>query len=177
MEKMIYNNLLNNIKCKYIFKQIFEKLKQKILLDIIKYNTNIQKILDINLNNYKTYKKIEIEIIPIINKKEENKFINIKDEFKSYYHIYFNDDKNEINRDYYTKNDGIKKIKIIIDEEIKSFEGLFDGCNCIEKINFIKFNRIDINNMSFMFFSCKSLKQINLNNFNTNNVKDMKYSN
>ena len=49
MEKMLYNNLINNIKCKYIFKQIFEKLKQKILLDIIKYNKNIQKILDINL--------------------------------------------------------------------------------------------------------------------------------
>ena len=44
-----------------------------------------------------------------------------------------------------------------------------------EKINFIKFNRNDINDMSYMFNGCSSLKEINLNNFNTENVTNMSY--
>ena len=64
-------------------------------------------------------------------------------------------------------------INIILDNEIKSFEKLFDCCKCIEKIKFIKFKRDDINNMSGMFYGCSSLKEFNINNFNTNNVTDM----
>ena len=75
---------------------------------------------------------------------------------------------------YFNKNDNITKINIILDNEIKSFEKLFYGCICIEKIKFIKFKRNDVDNMSDMFFGCSSLKELNLNNFNTNNVIDMK---
>ena len=48
----------------------------------------------------------------------------------------------------------LQKIKIIIDEQITSFKKLFYECVCIEMINFIKFNRKDINNMKLMFFGC-----------------------
>ena len=74
---------------------------------------------------------------------------------------------------YFNKNDNITKINIILDNEIKSFERLFDECKCIEKIKFIRFIRNDINNMSYMFSGCSSLKELKLNNFNTNNVTNM----
>ena len=90
-----------------------------------------------------------------------------------YYHIYFNDNKEEIKRNYFNKNDNVSKIKIIIDYQVKSFEELFYYCECIEYINFKKFYRNNINNMGSMFWECSSLKELNLSNFNTNNVTNM----
>ncbi len=69
--------------------------------------------------------KIEIELIPMARKEAENYFINMKKGYESYYHIYFDNKKKEIKRNYYTKNDNINKIKIIIDEEIASFDDFF----------------------------------------------------
>ena len=42
-------------------------------------------------------------------------------------------------------------IKIIIDCHVESFKELFYDCECIESINFNKFYRNNINNMSGMF--------------------------
>ena len=67
----------------------------------------------------------------------------------------------------------MKKIKIIIDYQVKSFNKLFFKCYCIESINFKKFYRNNIIDMSWMFNGCSSLKELNLTNFNTNNVTDM----
>ena len=92
-----------------------------------------------------------IEIIPHC-KEEKNYFIKIlKEENEIYYHIYFNSDVKEIKRTYFNQDDNITKIKIIIDEEIKSLEYLFIDCIWIEKITFIKFNRKNINNMRNKF--------------------------
>ena len=41
-------------------------------------------------------------------------------------------------------------IKIIINYQVKSFENLFRDCNCIESINFKKFYKNNINNMSYI---------------------------
>ena len=76
---------------------------------------------------------------------------------------------------YIEEEDKVTKIKIIIDYQVKSFKGLFSGCYCIESINFKKFYRNNITDMSWMFHGCSSLKQINFNNFNTNNVTNMSY--
>ena len=57
------------------------------------------------------------------------------------------------------KNEKISKLKIIIDYQIKSFNGLFKYCGCIEYMHFKKFHRNNINNMSDMFFECSSLKE------------------
>ena len=54
-----------------------------------------------------------------------------------YYHIYFNDNKEEIKRNYLNENDNVSKIKIIIDYQVKSFMYLFEDCKCIEYICFI----------------------------------------
>ena len=76
------------------------------------------------------------------------------------------------NKYYIKENDIINNIKIIIDYQVKSFSELFEQCD-IECINFKKFYRGDINNMSAMFYGCSSLNELNLNNFNTNNVTYM----
>ena len=93
-------NKFLNIKSKFVLKKIFDYVHKKISLEIIKYNDNIQKSLNININNYKKFSEIfssiEIEIIPIQNKYDD--FINIKKVDKKYFHIYFNNNKKEIKR-------------------------------------------------------------------------------
>ena len=145
-------------------------------LDIIKYNKNIKERINISIKDYKDYSEIyssiEIEIKPVKNK--YGKFINMNENEK-YYHIYFNDNKEEIKRNYFNENENISKFKIIIDYQVKSFEKLFYDCRCIEYIYFKKFYRNNINNMFGMFSACSSLKELNLSNYNTNNVTNMKF--
>ena len=90
-------------------------------------------------------------------------------------HIYFNNSKIEIKRRYLNKKEKINntKIKIKIDYQVKSFSGLFLGCECIQSIYFKKFYRNNINSMSCMFSNCLSLERINFSQFNSNNVTSM----
>ena len=168
--KSINNCSITKIKSKYILSKIFGNLQEKRSLEILRYNKRLSNKLN---KNIKEYLKLIIEIIP-----EENKygtFINIyHKEDEIYFHIYFNDGKEEINRTYISEDDKVEKIKIIIDYKIKSLWGLFRLCKCIKKINFIK-KRDNIKNMSHLFFLCSSLKEINLSNFNTTNVEYMCY--
>ena len=89
-----------NIKSKYILQKIFNNLLEKKSLDIIKYNKNIKDRINISIKDYKEYSEIyssiEIEIKPVKNK--YGKFININKENEKYYHIYFNDNKEEIKK-------------------------------------------------------------------------------
>ena len=68
-----------NIKNDYFLRELFSILEKKRSLEIIKYNKNIKKRLNININDYKEYSEkyssIEIEIIPKEN--EYGEFINI----------------------------------------------------------------------------------------------------
>ena len=58
--------MFKNIKSIYILDVIFKKfLRGKIYLRIIKHNKKLQKRLNISLDDYKTFKKIEIVLIPI----------------------------------------------------------------------------------------------------------------
>ena len=165
---------IENIKSVYILKRIFANFHKKKLLQIIKYNKKVQNKLNISEKNYKQFNDIEIEITPKIN--EYGIFINILNEKeKSYYHIYFNDGKEEIKKNKFKKCDKIQKIKIIINPRVSSFRKLFENCHCIESINFKKFYSDDITDMSYMFSRCSSLKQFNFSSFNTNNVTDMSY--
>ena len=156
-------------------------------LEIAKYNKRIQNKLNLSVKDYKEYSEtlIEIEIIPVKGKYGE--FIKVDKNDELYYHIYFNDNKEEIKNKYkiYTEDgmikheyyideeDKVTKIKIIIDYQVKSFKELFSWCDCIESINFKKFYRNNITDMSYMFYECSSLKELNLYNFNTNNVIDV----
>ena len=169
---------LNNIKNDYFLLKVFNNLETKKLLNIIKYNKNMMKRINKNIKDYEDYSEkyssIEIEIKPVDN--AFGKFINIINEDKKYFHIFFNNNnENEIQRNYINEDEKIKIIEIIIDSPIKSFESLFIDCNCIKFIHFIKFVRNNIINMSFMFDGCLSLKELNLTNFNTINVTDMNH--
>ena len=84
-----------------IFILIISNLQRSKLLNIIKYNKVFQRKLNIDINDYKDYCEIEIEIIPA--NYEYGKFINIFDKKdKNYFHIYFNNNniKKEIKRTY-----------------------------------------------------------------------------
>ena len=81
-----------------------------------------------NINDFKEYHdRIEIVIIPY--EKKYDKFINILNkEDESYYHIYFNESKEEIQRYNLNAIDKVWKIKIIIDNKVKSLSKLFKSC-------------------------------------------------
>ena len=83
--KIESKNIFENVKSNYILKKLFYNLLKKKSLDIIKYNKNIQKRINISIKDYKEYSEIyssiEIEIKPI--KNEYGKFINIVKEAHS----------------------------------------------------------------------------------------------
>ena len=127
-----------SIRSKYILGKIFDLMPKIKMLNIIRYNQNLKKALNIEIEDYKECGIIEIEI-PSDN--INGKFISIEEENSPYYHIYFNDNENETEKRHISKYDKIHKIKIIIDYQIESLKGLFTNCEEIEKIEFT--NAID----------------------------------
>ena len=171
-ESALPNPIIDNIKSRYILSKIYNNITKKKKLEIIKYNKKIQNRLNLDVKDYKEYCEIEIEIIPT--KDKYGKFININKSVKLFYHIYFNDNKEETKNKYeINEGDKILKIKIIIDYQVKSFKNLFYWCQCIETIYFKRFNRNNIIDMNGLFSWCSSLKELNLTNFNTNKVTNM----
>ena len=125
------NNQLKNVKSHYIIKKFFEYMTERKSLETIRYNKSIQKRINININHYKAYSEkyssIELDIIPM--KGEYGKFINVNENDKKYFHIYFNDNKKkEIENTSLNIGDNVSKISIIIDYQIKSFFKLFYNC-------------------------------------------------
>ena len=171
-EKKDKINLLKIIKSKYVLKLIMDNIKENKLLNVIKYNKNIQDKLEIDINNYKDA-QIQIEIFPI-EIENKNIFINFQKKDEKYFHIYFDNQKEETKKNYFLRKKCPKKIKVIIDYKINSFNGLFKNCGCIVEINFILFKRDNLIDMSEMFYDCYSLGVLNINNFNTSNVINMK---
>ena len=175
LNKIKSKDLFKKLRSDYFLKILFNILLKKKSFDVIKYNKNIKDRINISIKDYKEYSKIyssiEIEIKPVNN--EYDKFININNESEMYYHIYFNNNKEEIKRNCLKENEQIKIIKIIIDYQVKSLKDLFYFCECIESVKFKNFYRNNITNMKNMFFGCSSLKELNLSNFNTQNVTDM----
>ena len=172
----VANNQLRKVKSHYIILKIFEYMTERKSLETIRYNKSIQKRIDININHYKAYfetkTSIELDLIP--RKDDCCKFIDIKEEDKKYFHIYFDDNKKrEVEYILLDFGHNVSKISIIIDYQIKSFSKLFNYLEGVESIKFKKFYRNNITNMDSMFYGCESLKELNLNNFNTNNVTNM----
>ena len=176
-ENLKRNNILMKIRSNYVLKDIFFSLNEKKLLKIILYNKNLLKRLDKNINDYKNqYLKIELEIIPkeYIDTSGHCKIINFIENKESSFHVYFDDKKEEVKRNYITRDENITKIKVIIDSNVKSMHELFKDCTYIKKIDFLKFNRTDIKDMSGMFSKCRYLEEVNFISFNTDNVIKMK---
>ena len=95
LKLIVSNNQLRNLKSDYFIQKFFGYMTERKSLEIIRYNKNIQKRMYININHYKAFSEtktsIELDIIP--KKGRYGKFINIKEEDKNYFHIYFNDNK------------------------------------------------------------------------------------
>ena len=165
-----------NIKSKYILKQVFDNLWKGKTLSIIKLNKIIKDKLDITINDYKNFAKeyssIIIEMIPA--KNIYDKFININKKDEPYYHIYFNDEKEEIKRYYLIDKENVGKILVKINYKVISLSQLFEKCACISSINFKVFQRENITDISYMFKWCYSLRYLNISNFVTKNVTDMR---
>ena len=103
--KIESKDIFKNSKNDFFLQKLFNHLLKKTILDIIKYNKNIKERINISIQDYKEYSEIyssiEIEIKPTNNK--HGKFININANDKLYYHIYFNDNKEEIKNKYEIK--------------------------------------------------------------------------
>ena len=84
----------------------------------------IQKKLDLSIKDYiKFSNEIVIELIPKIPLEErEHTFINIPEQSKRYFHIYFNNNHIEQQIKNISNDDDINKILIVVDREIISFK-------------------------------------------------------
>ena len=139
--------MLHKIRSNYILRHISSYLNPKIYLLLYKYNKKLKKKLELTKKDFKAYNQIEIEIIPTeLIKDKKNTIINYFVEEKEYYHLFI-DDKELKRRNYFKRKENVKKIKVLIDMEIKSLMRLFLGCKYIKEINFVKFNRNNIENM------------------------------
>ena len=161
LKSNISKNIFENLKSNFFMRKILEYLTKKKSLEIVKYNKNIQKRINLNIFDYieytEKYSSIEIEIK--LGKNKYGTFIKFKEENRLYFHIYFNNNKEEeIKRNYVMENENIQMINIIIEYQVNSFFELFYFCNSIESICFNKFFRNNINDMSKMFYNCTSLK-------------------
>ena len=103
--KIESKDIFKNLKNDYFLQKLFHILLKKKSLDIIKYNKKIKERINISIKDYKEYSEIyssiEIEIKPVNNK--FGNFINMNENDKKYYHIYFTDNKEEIKRNYLKK--------------------------------------------------------------------------
>ena len=138
LNKIESKDIFKNLKNDYFLQKLFNNLLKKKSLDIIKYNKNIKERVNVSIKDYKEYleiySSIEIEIKFIDNEYfslfEDKcvKFININKQNENYCHIYFNNNKEEVKRNYFNVNENIEKLKIIIDYQITSFKELFQDC-------------------------------------------------
>ena len=113
--------MLDNVKSKYILKEIFEKIKNNRKINIIKYNKIIKAKLNIN--------KEDIEI-----------YITLK-EFNNKYKTNIEDiDIRELNlSEKYIENEGLKGLAKIKFKELKELylsSNEISDINVLEKVNF-----------------------------------------
>ena len=149
--------MIKKIRSKYILKAIASNLSTRLYLELFKYNKKLKRRLELSKKDYKSYNQIEIDIIPLqLEKRGKCTIVNYYYDEIPFYHIYL-DDKELKKRNYFKKKDNAKKIKVLIDMEIKSLKRLFSGCNYIKEINFVKFNRNNILDMSYMLQGCENL--------------------
>ena len=123
--------MLDKVKSKYIIKEIFENIKNKRKLNIIKYNKGIKIKLDIDNKDFKIY-------------------ITLK-EFNNKYNINIEDiDIKELDLNHkYIRNKGLKylvKIKFKQLTQLNLSDNKISNINLLEKVNFKELNELDLNN-------------------------------
>ena len=96
-------------------------------------NKVINNVLDEQTNNFK--KKLE--------EKKKRKLLTLNEESGSNDKSNSIEEKEKKQEKEEEENMQVKKIKLVIDYKVDSFENLFEDCSCIESINFKKFHRKD----------------------------------
>ena len=159
MNQVKSKNIFDDLKSDYFLQKVCYNITRKKALEIMNYNKKLQKRLKLNINDYIQFSQLYSSIIIELNLVENkyDKFINIKENEKEYYHIYFDNSKEEIKRDYLQRNEKVKTIKVKINYQVESLSELFRNCKIINSIIFKQFTRINITDMFAMFYECSSL--------------------
>ena len=166
---------IKKIRSDYIRKFILGFLSHKNRLDIVRYNNVLKKQIGVNLEYYKYYNSIEIEITTVINNFED--IINLKHcQISDIRFIHFYKNFNDENETIFcgTKEKIENKITILIENGFSDLKKLFKGCDNLKKIKFKRFKLDYFEDMSFMFYNCINLESINFIEFNTSKVKSFK---
>ena len=119
--------MLDNLKSKYILKEILEKIKNKRKLNIIKYNKRIKAKLNINKEDFEIY-------------------ITLK-EFNNEYKTNIEDiDIRELNLSWkYIENEGLKDLSKIKFKELNKLDLSYNkisDISVLEKVNFKELNKL-----------------------------------
>ena len=153
---------MDQIDSSSLLKESFQYVSEGKYLNMVKYNKEFQKRLNLTKDDYENYFLLEIEIIPIENideKEGNNKFINQSID-KSLCHIYFNDEKEEIERNFLKTGEKVSKILIRIHKDVNSLKDLFFNCKAIKELKIINFLKNPVLDMSGMFCWCSNLIKI-----------------
>ena len=99
------NPIIENLKSDYFLQKLYDNMTKEKKLEIVRYNKRMQYRLNLNIKDYKEYSEtftpIVIELVP--SKDKYGRFININENDKPFYHIYFNDNEEEIKNKYEIK--------------------------------------------------------------------------
>ena len=160
------------IKSNFTIKRIFAYVSNLKKLNLIKYNSKLQKTLNVDINNYKnTSNRIEIEIIPVIGLKFINlNFIEVNNDDIS---IYFDDQK--VMRNNTKISDKIQKIKISFNSKKININGIFKGCTGIDTLKFIRCNNKHLTDFCRLFYDCKNLRKRVICSITVNYWKNLIY--
>ena len=114
LKQLKNKNDLKNIKSDYFLIKTFDIMKKYKKLKIIENNKKLIKRLNLSIDDYKKYSQLysSVEIELKIGNDKYSKFINISDENKEYYHIYFDNSNEKIKNNYLEENKKVNNIKI-----------------------------------------------------------------
>ena len=167
--------MLDNVKSKYVLKEIFEKIKNKRKLNIIKNNKRLTIKLDINKADFEIYitlkkfnnkYKVNIEDIDINELYLKNKNIGIEG-LKDLVKINFNE-LEELN----LSENGISDINILEKVDFKELEELNLSSNMISDINILE--KVDFKGLNKLNISEKPIKREKIDSILIN-LKSKKY--
>ena len=168
--------MVDKIRNSYFLRELFNIIDERKALKILKYNKKLQKRLKLSIKDYiKFNNRIEMELEVFKYPQLPNYFFISKlVRLKKYdLKIYFNNEFIERGRSYFSQNENVTSIKIIITNKVNSLFNFFNYCTCIKKIKIMNYNGNNINNLSHLFENCSSLVKIDLSHFKTDNVTNM----
>ena len=151
--------MLDNVKSKYILKEIFERIKNKRKLNIIKYNKNIKIKLDINIEDFEI-------------------FIALK-EFNDKYHTKIEHiDIKELNLgSKFIGDEGLKDLAKMNFTELKKLDLNWNNISDIKVLENVNLEKLEILNLSDnKITDINILEKVNFKNLKELNLYDNEIS-